>query len=72
MKRGLARLKKPIFDKCDVVIISRDDRMTTYAGGMKNSPVPCMHKEDGTVLKVTINGLNFNVDPIDWTVVNDA
>ena len=65
-----AKIKRKIFDKCDIVIIQKDGRISSYCGGKANPWIPAMvHYGEA---KVELNARWWTVDPADWETEPDG
>ena len=64
-----ARLKAKVFKTCDSTRIISGSRASTWAGGMNNLPVPAKISRS-FVKQVFINNRWWEVDPLDWAIVD--
>ena len=59
-----ARIKKQIFDKCDITLIQKPGRVSHYSGGLTNLWLRA--SVHGRNASVYLNGYWWTIDPSDW------
>lgn len=65
-----ARIKRKIFNACDIVIIQSGNRISSYSGGIGNLWCPAMVRYGQSMIE--LNGRWWTVDPHDWETEPDG